>query len=112
MKRAILLLAPCSALLLSGCIVASAARTAVDVATLPVKVASRGVDLATTSQAEADQNRGRELRRREQRLGALERDHERLARKCQAGDAAACAEDERVSQEIAALLPTVPVERD
>ena len=59
------------AFLLSGCI----ARTAVDLVTLPVKVASAGVDAVTTSQAEADQRRGREIRREEERLG-------RLARRC------------------------------
>ena len=38
-----------AALLLPGCIVASVAETAVDVATLPVKAASGAVDLMTTS---------------------------------------------------------------
>ena len=52
---------------LSGCVVGSIASTAVDVATLPVKVASAGVDAATTSQAEADRNRGRALRKAEER---------------------------------------------
>ena len=48
---------------LSGCIVGTIAKTAVDIVTLPVKVASAGVDAATTSQAEADQKRGREMRK-------------------------------------------------
>ena len=56
---------------LAGCSLASAA---VDVATLPVKAVSKGVDLATTSQAEADQKRGRELRKKEQAAGARDRD--------------------------------------
>ena len=60
------------ALILSGCL----ARTAVDIVTLPVKVVSAGVDAATTSQAEADQRRGRQIREEEERLG-------RLARRCQ-----------------------------
>ena len=38
-------------------------QTAVDVVTLPVKAVSAGVDAATTSQAEADQKRGREIRK-------------------------------------------------
>ncbi|HET8750408.1 MAG TPA: hypothetical protein VFM42_06675 [Sphingomicrobium sp.] len=54
---------------LSGCIVGTVAKTAVDVATLPVKAASAGVDAVTTSQAEADQNRGREIRKQEQEAG-------------------------------------------
>lgn len=54
---------------LSGCVVASVADAAIDVATLPVKAVSKGVDLATTSQAEADQKRGREIRKAEEKAG-------------------------------------------
>jgi hypothetical protein len=39
------------------------------VVTLPVKVASAGVDAVTTSQAEADQKRGREIRKQEEERG-------------------------------------------
>src|SRR5688572_24932929 len=46
---------------LSGCV----ASTLANVVTAPVKVASSAVDLATTSQSEADEKRGRELRKRE-----------------------------------------------
>ena len=55
--------------LLSGCVVGTVAETAVDVVTLPVKVASAGVDAATTSQAEADRKRGAELRKQEEERG-------------------------------------------
>jgi isocitrate lyase len=65
MKR-IILLAP---VLLSGCIVGTVAKTAVDVVTLPVKAASAGVDAVTTSQKEADQKRGREIRKQEEERG-------------------------------------------
>jgi hypothetical protein len=65
MKRLILLLP----LLLGGCVVGTIAHTAVDVVTLPVKVASAGVDAAITSQAEADQKRGRALRKQEEARG-------------------------------------------
>ena len=58
-----------AALLLSGCIVADVAETAVDVAAIPVKVASAGVDAATTSQSEADEKRGRELRKADEERG-------------------------------------------
>jgi hypothetical protein len=54
---------------LSGCVVGTIASTAVDVVTLPVKVVSAGVDAATTSQAEADQKRGREIRKAEEERG-------------------------------------------
>jgi hypothetical protein len=63
------LLLPLLALALPGCI----AKTALDVATLPVKVASAGVDAVVTTQAEADQKRGRQIRRQEECLGKEER---------------------------------------
>ena len=65
--------------LLSGCTVAS---TAVAVVTTPVKVASKAVDLATTSQAEADQKRGREIREAEERRG---RELRKLEERCRKG---------------------------
>ena len=55
--------------LLGGCVVKTVAETAVDVVTLPVKAASAGVDAVTTSQAEADEKRGRELRKQDERRG-------------------------------------------
>ena len=55
--------------LLSGCVVDTVAKTAVDVVTLPVKIVSAGVDAATTSQKEADEKRGRELRRQDEERG-------------------------------------------
>lgn len=56
-------------LALTGCI----ARTAVDVATLPVRAASKTVDVLTTSQSEADEKRGRQLRHYEECLGKEDR---------------------------------------
>ena len=64
--RALILILP---LALGGCVVSTIAKTAVDVVTLPVKVASAGVDALTTSQAEADQKRGREIRKQEEERG-------------------------------------------
>jgi len=55
--------------LLSGCIVGTVAKTAVDVVTIPVKVASAGVDAVTTSQKEADEKRGREARKEDEQRG-------------------------------------------
>jgi len=56
-------------LLTSACIVGTVAETAVDVAVLPVKAVTKGVDLATTSQSEADEKRGREMRKAEEAYG-------------------------------------------
>ncbi len=59
--------------LLGGCVVGTIASTAVDIATIPVKVVSAGVDAATTSQSEADQNRGRALRKADEQRARDER---------------------------------------
>ena len=64
--RTLALLLP---LVLGGCVVGTVAKTAVDVATLPVKVASAGVDAATTSQSERDEKLGREMRRQDEERG-------------------------------------------
>jgi hypothetical protein len=67
--------------MLGGCVVGTIASTAVDVATLPVKVVSAGVDAATTSQSEADQKRGREVRKAEEKAGREARAAEKRAKK-------------------------------
>ena len=94
------------ATLLSGCI----ASTAIKAVTAPVRVASKAVDLATTSQSEADEKRGRELRQREQQLGKLERRYIEEREDCDDGDRSACDDMRETYDEIAALRPTIPVE--
>jgi hypothetical protein len=79
--RRLLLITAALPLTSSGCIVGTVAKTAVDVVTLPVKVASAGVDAVTTSQAEADQKRGRELRKEEEERGRQARLAEDRCRK-------------------------------
>jgi hypothetical protein len=79
MRQFLMLVA--TAPLLSGCVVETVAKTAVDVVTLPVKVASAGVDAVTTSQKEADEKRGRELRKQEEELGRQARLAEKRCRK-------------------------------
>ena len=69
---------------LSGCVVGTIAKTAVDVVTIPVKIASAGVDAATTSQSEADAKRGRELRKQDEARGRLARE---MQERCQKGHA-------------------------
>ena len=76
--RAFILLLP---LALGGCVVSTVAKTAVDVVTLPVKVASASVDAVTTSQAEADQKRGREIRKEEERRGREAREAQERCRR-------------------------------
>ncbi len=106
MSNRLIFLAPLAALALSGCL----AKTAFDVVTAPVRIAGKAVDLATTSQDEADQNRGRELRRREERLGALERDRVRQQQRCDDGNTEACAKRDAAVAAIRELSPSVPVE--
>ena len=94
--------------LAGGCV----AKTALDVATAPVRVASKAVDLATTSQSEADEKRGREIRKREERLGKLERRYEKQLEDCRDGNRRACSDAQKTYAEIQLLLPSVPVEPD
>lgn len=69
-------LALLAAFTLSGCI----AKTALDIVTLPVKAAGAAVDGLTTSQSEADEKRGRELRKAEEREGKAARKRQREQR--------------------------------
>lgn len=108
MRGLTLFLLPIAAFGLSGCL----AKTAFDVATAPVRVASKAVDLATTSQSEADEKRGREIRKREERLGQLERERSKLEKKCLEGVRRACDDASKVNAEIRALMPQIPYEAD
>ena len=60
MKMRALILIP--AFLLPGCV-----STVASVVTAPFKVAGKAADWATTSQSEADRNRGRAIRKAEER---------------------------------------------
>ena len=68
-------------LALGGCF--TVAKTAVDVVTLPVKVVAKGVDLATTSQSEANEKRGRDLRKAEEAAGKRQREWEKACTKAE-----------------------------
>ena len=94
--------------LLSGCI----AKTALDVAAAPVKVVSKGVDLATTSQSERDEKRGREIRKREEELAKLERRYEKQRDECDEGDRRACSDASQTYADMQILLRTIPYEPD
>jgi predicted Holliday junction resolvase-like endonuclease len=62
---------------LAGCI----AQTAASIVTLPVKVVSKTADVLTTSQSEADEKRGRAIRKQEEREAKERRRAEREARR-------------------------------
>ena len=93
-----------SSLMLSGCLV----RAAADVVTAPVKVVSAGVDAATTSQSEADEKRGRKLRKAEEELGRLNRTYERQLVNCRNGDDRECFQARETYSEIQILLRNNP----
>lgn len=71
--------------LLSGCI-----GTATKVVTAPVRMTGKAIDMATTSQSESDEKRGREMRKREEKMGKLQRQYEKHMRQCDDGDDRAC----------------------
>ena len=83
MKSVIVLASPLLLCGLGGCI----AKTALDVATLPVRAGAQAADWATTSQDEADRNYGRKMRKQEVRdARARKKADEERRRECrQAG---------------------------
>lgn len=93
-----------SALALQGCL----AKTVLDAATLPVRAAGKAVDVATTSQSEADEKRGRELRKSEEELGRLERKYTKQREECREGDQQACFEARETYAEIQIAKRSVP----
>jgi hypothetical protein len=93
------LILPLVGLSLSGCV-----STVASVVTAPVKAVAKAADWATTSQDEADRNRGRELRAREERVGKLARQRDKAARQCADGDEEKCARVEVLEHEIEAEM--------
>lgn len=70
--------------LLSGCIVKTVADTAVDAVSIPVKIASAGVNAALPNQKKADEKRGAELRKQDEERG---REARAMTQRCQSGRA-------------------------
>jgi hypothetical protein len=97
-----------AALALQGCV----AKAVVGVVTLPVRAVEAGVDAATTTQSEADEDRGRAIRKREERLGELSRDYDKQMKRCGNGDDEACEQAQAIKAEMKAIMPGIPVEPD
>ena len=93
-----LLLCAGAVLLLQGCI----ASVVSDVVTAPVKIVSKTADVLTTSQSEADEKRGREIRKREESLGKLARQRDKASERCEDGSEAACRKVAELDERIAA----------
>lgn len=83
-------------LALPGCV----ASVVKDVVTAPVKVVSKTADVLTTSQSEADEKRGREVRKQEERVGKLARKRKDAREDCDDGDREACARVEELDAQI------------
>lgn len=83
-------------LLLPGCV----ASVVKDVVTAPVKVVSKTADVLTTSQSEADEKRGRALRKQEERIGKLSRKRKDAQEDCADGDRDACTRLEDLDTQI------------
>jgi hypothetical protein len=94
-----ILIAAMAAPLLAGCV--SAVKTVV---TAPVKAVGQVADWSTTSQDEADRNRGREMRKREEQMGKLSRQRDKAAEKCRDGKEDQCQRAEVLDHEIEALM--------
>ncbi len=93
-----------AALALGGCGVSSV----VGVATAPIKAARKAVDLATTSQSEADEKRGRKLRKLEERYGKLERNYRKEDKRCAKGDQKACDKRDSIREEMEEIRGQFP----
>ena len=72
-----------------------------DVITAPVKIVSKTADVLTTSQSESDEKRGRELRKREENLGNLARQRDKVGERCADGDKDSCEKAAEISKQIA-----------
>ena len=95
----ILIVAVLAAPLLAGCV--SAVKTVV---TAPVKAVGQVADWSTTSQDESDRNRGREMRKREERIGKLSRQRDKAAEKCREGNDEQCRRAEVLDHAIEAEM--------
>ncbi|MCF8471978.1 MAG: hypothetical protein K9G27_04190 [Sphingomonadaceae bacterium] len=73
-------------ILLQGCV----ASVVSNVVTAPVKIVSKTADVLTTSQSESDEKRGRDMRKREEKVGKLSRQLKKAQERCADGDSDAC----------------------
>ena len=83
-------------LLLQGCV----ASIVGDVVSAPVRIVSKTADVLTTSQSETDEKRGRELRKREEKLGKLARQLDKARDQCDDGNKDACDKARDIRQQI------------
>jgi hypothetical protein len=95
----VLIIVALAAPALAGCV-----STVKSVVTAPVKAVGQVADWSTTSQDEADRNRGRAMRAREEKLGKLTRQRDKAAEKCRSGQQDQCQRAEVLDHEIEAVM--------
>ena len=86
-----------STLALQGCVTSLVK----EVVMAPVRVVSKTADVLTTSQSEADEKRGKQLRMREEYLGKLARKSDKARKDCADGNEKACTQYQALEVEIA-----------
>ncbi|RRQ52523.1 hypothetical protein [Sphingorhabdus wooponensis] len=92
--RLVLAIAPL--FLLQGCV----ASMVSNVVTAPVKIVSKTADVLTTSQSESDEKRGRDMRKREEKVGKLSRQLKKAQKRCSDGDRDACEKADDIRERI------------
>jgi hypothetical protein len=99
-----------SALVLSSFGLIGCVGAVTSVAKAPFKVLGKTADVLTTSQSEADEKRGRAIRKREEELGKLDRRYDKELKKCRDGDRRACNAASETYAEMQVLSRSLPVE--
>ncbi len=87
-----------ASLLAQGCVTSIVK----EVVTAPIKVVSKTADVLTTSQSEADEKRGRAIRKKEEKIGKLSRKRDEAKEDCDDGNRDACAKYDQLESELAA----------
>jgi hypothetical protein len=70
----------------------------------PFKAAGKVVDWSTTSQEEADRNRGRALRERDEKIDKLNKDRQKALQRCERGNRGQCERAQILDHEMEALM--------
>ncbi|WP_395619127.1 hypothetical protein [Sphingorhabdus sp.] len=65
-----------------------------------MKIVSKTADVLTTSQSEADEKRGREMRKNEEKIGKLSRQLKKAQKRCADGDRDGCKKAKNIRDEI------------
>lgn len=101
-----------SALVLSSFGLAGCVSAVTSIAKAPFQVVGKTADVLTTSQSESDEKRGREIRKREEELGKLDRRYDKELKQCRDGNQRACNAASETYAEMQVLSRSIPVEPD